>query len=89
MVIKQAQAQMSAALTLDIAERSGLAEQRLAKDLDISPTRLAYLSLRLWNGTFSEVRDHRAGPDATPQKRGRVTRELRKELEKALADGDD
>jgi hypothetical protein len=41
----------------------------------------------LWHGTFSEERDRRAGPDATQQKKGRISRELRTELEKALTDG--
>jgi hypothetical protein len=29
------------------------------------------------------------GPDASQQKKGRISRELRAELEEALADGDD
>jgi transcriptional regulator with XRE-family HTH domain len=91
-LVRKAQAQMAAALTLDVKGRSGLTEQRLAKSLwpfsEERDERLAALSLRLWNGTFSEERDRRAGLDATPQKRGRITRELRAELEKALADGD-
>lgn len=83
-LVEQAQAQMAAALTLDVEDRSGLSEQRLARDLGISSTRLANLSLRLWHGTFSEERDRRAGPDANQQKKGRISRELRAELEKAL-----
>jgi hypothetical protein len=48
------------------------------------------MPFRLWNGrTFGEERNQRAGPDANQQKKGRTTRELRAELEKALADGDD
>lgn len=88
-LVKQAQAQMAADLTLDTEARSGLTEQRLAKDLGVSPGRLANLSLQLWGGTFSEQRDHRAGAHANPQKKGRITRELRAELEKAMADGND
>lgn len=67
--------------------RQGLTEHRLAKRLDISPAHLADLSQRLWNRTFGEERDHRAGPDANRQKRGRISRELQAELEKALTDG--
>jgi transcriptional regulator with XRE-family HTH domain len=88
--VKEAQVQMAAALTLDVAGRSGLTEQRLAKDLRISDAMLAAVSFRLWNGTFSEERDRRAqaaDPNASQQKRGRVARELRAELEEALADG--
>jgi len=87
--VKQAAAQMAGVGKLDVAERSGLTEHRLAQRLGISRAQLADVSYRLWNGTFSEERDHRAGPDANQQKRGRVSRELRAELEKALADGND
>jgi transcriptional regulator with XRE-family HTH domain len=71
----------------------GLTEHRLAKRLGISTFELASLSAELWQTTFSEERDRRAGPDANQQKRGRISRELRAELEKAfkkaLADGND
>jgi transcriptional regulator with XRE-family HTH domain len=67
----------------------GLTEHRLAKRLGMSTFVLASLSAELWQSTFSEERDRRAGPDANQQKRGRVSRELRAELEEALADGDD
>ena len=70
-----------------VLARSGLAEQRLAKSLGVSGSRLADLSSQLWGKTFSEERDHRAGPDANQQKRGQVSRQLRAELEKALTDG--
>ena len=68
---------------------AGLAEQRLAKRLGIEPDRLADVSNRLWGCMFSEERDRRAGPDSNQQKRGQVSRTLRAELEKALADGND
>lgn len=69
--------------------RSGLTEDRLARQLGIERARLADVSYLLWNSTFSEERDRRAGPDANQQKKGRISRELRTELEKALADGND
>jgi hypothetical protein len=47
------------------------------------------VSFQLWHSTFSDERDQRAGPDANQQKRGRISRELRAELEKALSDGND
>jgi hypothetical protein len=72
-----------------LVRRSGLAEDRLAKRLKVNRDQLANMSFRLWQATFSEERDRRAGPEANQQKRGRVSRELRAELEKALADGDD
>ena len=70
-------------------QRSGLTEYRLAQRLGIGPDFLAAKSFNLWGRTFSEERDRRAGPKANQQKRGRVSRELRAELEKALADGND
>lgn len=69
--------------------RSGLAEQRLARQLGVSPTWLAAASSTLWQRTFSEERDHRSGPEANSQKRGRVSRILRTELQEALAHGND
>jgi len=69
--------------------RSGLAEQRLARQLDIKPAALAAASFRLWQKTFSEERDRRAGTDANQQKKGRISRELRGELEQELSRGDD
>jgi transcriptional regulator with XRE-family HTH domain len=75
--------------SVDLRLRSGLTEHRLAKRLNISPARLAIVSVQLWQSTFTEERDRRAGPDANQQKRGRISRELRVELEEALADGND
>ena len=62
-------------------QRSGLAEQRQAKRLGIERAVLAALSLKLWQRTFSEERDRRAGDNASPQKRGQVTRALQAELD--------
>jgi transcriptional regulator with XRE-family HTH domain len=73
----------------EMEQRSGLTEYRLAQRLGISPGFLAAKSFNLWGRTFSEERDRRAGPKANQQKRGRVSRELRAELEIALADGND
>jgi transcriptional regulator with XRE-family HTH domain len=73
----------------NVLRQSGLTEERLARRLGINRARLAHVSSRLWQSTFSEERNRRAGPDANQQKRGRVSRELRAELEKAIADGND
>jgi transcriptional regulator with XRE-family HTH domain len=67
-----------------VLARSGLAEHRTAKGLSIDAESLALKSFELWGRTFTEERDHRAGPDANKQKRGQVARALRAELEKAL-----
>lgn len=69
--------------------RSGLTEERLARRLGIELERLSDISHLLWGSTFSDERDRRAGPDANQQKKGRVSRELRAELERELANGDD
>jgi hypothetical protein len=66
----------------------GLTEERVAAGLGISTERLCAESLLLWNTTFSAERDRIAGPDANPQRKGQVTRRLKAELEKAIADGD-
>jgi transcriptional regulator with XRE-family HTH domain len=58
----------------------GLTEHRLAKRLGLSTYELARLSAQLWQTTFSKERDHRAGPGANAQKKGRVARQLKTEL---------
>jgi len=68
--------------------RSGQPEERLARQLNIELSRLSDISNLLWQKTFSEERDRRAGAGANAQKKGRVSRELRQELEQELADGD-
>ena len=68
--------------------RSGSTEERLARQLHIERYRLAELSYLLWKSTFSEERDRRAGPSANQQKKGRITREMRAEIETELANGD-
>ncbi len=72
-----------------LARHEGLTEHRLARRLGISHDRLADMSFRLWQRAFSEERDRLAGPDASKQKRGQVSRTLQAELEEALADGND
>jgi hypothetical protein len=67
--------------------RSGLAEDRLAKRLKIARERLAETCWRLWQRSFTEERDRRAGRDANAQRRGQVARILQAELERQL-DGD-
>lgn len=69
-----------------------LAEQRAAKDLGVSVGQLRFAASCLWNRLFDDERDHRAGLQASVQKRGQVTRQLKSELKSAievLANGDD
>lgn len=69
---------------VDLARRAGLTEHRQAKRLGIEPEDLAALSLKLWQRTFSDERDRRAGPDANRQKRAQVTRVMQAELDELL-----
>ncbi len=73
---------------VEISQKAGTDEDRLAKRLRISDSELAAASWRAWGRTFSEERDDQAGPEANAQKRGRVSRSLQAELER-LVRGDD
>lgn len=66
----------------------GLTEERVAAGLGISTEQLCDVSLRLWNTTFSAERDRIAGPDANPQRKGQVTRQLKAQLMEEITDGD-
>lgn len=70
-----------------IAKTAGATEDRIRKSLGISPALLAHLSAALWGRSFSEERDLRAGPDANPQRRGRVSRDMQAELKSAITGG--
>jgi hypothetical protein len=65
----------------------GLTEDRTASALGIDLGTLTEAMADLWGDTLSAQRDQRAGPNASAQKRGQITRQLREELRKALADG--
>lgn len=74
------------------AERVGLAEKRAAEDLGVKAGTIAHAAAYMWRRTFTEERDHRAGRDATPQRLGQVTRQMKSELRSAfeeLGRGDD
>jgi transcriptional regulator with XRE-family HTH domain len=72
----------------EIWNQSGEAEARAAKALGVDPGALAELMLDAWGHTLSTERDIRAGQGANAQKRGRIARELRDELRKAINNGD-
>lgn len=67
-----------------VLARAGVAEYRVAKRLKITPEVLAAASFLLWQRTFSEERDERAGPDANAQRRGQITRQLSDEISDRL-----
>lgn len=66
-------------------------EKRLAKRASIDPYELRAWSLHLWGKALEDHRDEIAGPDSTPQKKGRVSRDLLQEVEAAMKEnhGDD
>lgn len=75
-----------------VMHEAGVAEQRVTKELEISPNVLAVLSLKLWGSSFSAERDRRAGTDANAQRRGQITRQMKQELRRSLEElsrGDD
>lgn len=68
---------------------AALADERAATKLGLSRAQLVGYSLRLWGRLLSEESAARAGEGTTPQKRGRITRELLQEIEDARSHGDD
>jgi hypothetical protein len=70
-----------------VLDWSGLTDQRVAASLGLNTEQLCDAAVQLWGTVFSAERDRRAGPDANPQKRGRVTRELKAELKESFTDG--
>jgi hypothetical protein len=65
------------------------ADLRIGKSLGLDPYRTAAEMFDLWKRPLSVERDARAGPDATKQQRGHITRQLKDELRKVVSDGDD
>jgi hypothetical protein len=65
------------------------ADVRIAKSLGLDADRAAAEMAYMWNKPLSVERDTRAGPGANRQQRGQVTRALKEELRKVVADGDD
>lgn len=63
---------------------SGATEERMRKALGISLMLLANISAALWRRTFSQERDRRAGEGASPQRRGRISRDMQIELSHAI-----
>jgi transcriptional regulator with XRE-family HTH domain len=72
------------AIQSQLPKAPGATEERTIKALGISSNELADWSAALWERTFSEERDQRAGEGANAQKRGQVTRQMRAELYAAI-----
>ena len=75
-----------ALLAMAVRQAGGEAEQRAAQSLGITGRRFKELAAELWGRPFAEERDARAGADANAQKRGRVARQLKAEMQAALED---
>lgn len=55
-------------------------DRRIAREVSLSAEAFAVWCSLLWKRTFTTERDERAGSDASAQKRGRISRELKQEL---------
>lgn len=75
-------------LRAELLKHAGITEKRMARQLGISVSDLMVRSIRLWGSTFSEERDRRAGLGANQQKKGRIAREMRGELEGHFSNGE-
>jgi hypothetical protein len=62
---------------------------RLARSLGLDRSMAAAAMAAVWRKTFVARRDELAGPEANAQKRGRIARELKAELQKVVSDGND
>jgi hypothetical protein len=65
------------------------ADARVGKSLGLDADRTAAEMAWLWNKPLSVERDELAGTDANAQRRGQITRQLKEQLRKVVADGDD
>jgi hypothetical protein len=68
-------------------EASGEAERKAGYRLGASPLDVAMAARSLWGRSLSDERDARAKPGASPQARGRITRQLLDELKPVLKKG--
>jgi hypothetical protein len=64
-------------------------DERVCKRLGVTTDVGAAAMAKRWRHTFTAERDRRAGPDAKPQRRGQISRQLQTELQKVIHDGDD
>lgn len=66
-----------------------LADERAARKLGLTDTEFLAWSVRLWGKMMSAEVEERAEPGATPQKKGRITRQLMDEMRGAVDRGHD
>lgn len=70
-------------------EARTLADERAARKLGLTDTELLAWSLQLWGKMMSAEVEERAEPGASPQKKGRITRQLMDEMREAVNRGHD
>lgn len=71
-----------------IHRQYGEAEERAARQLDVTKTALLEAMRALWGQALSVERDKRAGAGASPQTKGRITRALKTELKTYFQEND-
>lgn len=72
------------ALAMLVSSSTGLADQRAAERLGRDIWEVTGWSWELWKHPYGEERDRRAGPNATPHHKGRVSRVMLRELREAM-----
>lgn len=63
-------------------------DERLCKKIGIEPDLGAAAMAKLWKRTFTAKRDELAGPEANPQRRGIVARQLKAQLVELINSGE-
>jgi transcriptional regulator with XRE-family HTH domain len=79
---------MTKVAKIAVATEFGEADVRVCRKLKVTPEAGALAMGRIWARPFSRERDRLAGPNANPQRRGQISRELQKQLAEELARGD-
>lgn len=69
---------------IELFMEESLSERRVANQIGVTVERLTELALAVWGEPFEAHRDAIAGLRASPQRRGRVTRDLIAELKDVL-----
>lgn len=74
-------------LRLDVLRDFNESDARMCKNIGVDQVLGAAAMAALWRRTFSAERNHRAGPDTKPQRRGQISRLLKAELQEVINDG--
>jgi transcriptional regulator with XRE-family HTH domain len=74
-------------LRLKVLQNFSESDFRMCKNIGVDQFLGAAAMAALWRHPFTAERDHRAGPDAKPQRRGHISRQLKSELQEVIKDG--